>query len=230
VLDPGFLREGRVTLETTKFDATGVGQVIEQQEPAAVAVAGPATNTYRVAVMSPETALTLKLSASGPAFYVLDTTRLPTDDEVDRLTELSGEGTEFYFQVERGYTSPAGPILLTLLGASVVVVLGATAISTGLAAADGRADLSTLAAVGAAPRTRRLLAMSQAAVVAFLGAVLGALAGFVPAAALVQTLGDWPLTIPWLVVGAILVVVPLIAAGFAGLFTRSRLPMLRRTA
>nr|MBA2415228.1 ABC transporter permease [Geodermatophilaceae bacterium] len=128
------------------------------------------------------------------------------------------------------YESPAGPVLLALLGASVIVVLGATAISTGLAAADGRSDLATLAAVGASPRTRRWLAMSQAAVVAFLGALLGAVAGFVPAAAIVSTLVEWPLIVPWLVLGVVLIGVPVIAALFAGLFTRSRLPMIRRIA
>jgi len=229
-LDPAFVQDGRLTLETLTYDDNGGAPLTDTTSVDAVAVAGPATYTYRLAVMSEQTAAELGLVASGPPSHLLVGDHVPTDDEVDRLTELSADGTAFYFDVEGGYTSPAGPILLALLGTSVVVVLGATAISTGLAAADGRADLSTLAAVGAAPRTRRLLAMSQAAVVAFLGAVLGALAGFVPAAALVQTLGDWPLTIPWLVIGAILVVVPLIAAGFAGLFTRSRLPMLRRTA
>lgn len=228
-LDPAFVRDGQLTLETITFDA-GAAEVTGTQVVDALAVESPGAYIYLLAVMSEDTAATLGLAPAGPPFYVLDTDNVPTADQEDRLAELSNEGTAFSFDVERGYTSPAGPILLALLGASVVVVLGATAISTGLAAADGRADLSTLAAVGASPRTRRLLAMSQAAVVAFLGAVLGALAGFVPAAALVQTLGDWPLTIPWLVVGAILVVVPLIAAGFAGLFTRSRLPMLRRTA
>lgn len=229
-LDPAFVRGGQLTFETITFDANGAAEITGTQRVDAMAVEAPGAYSYLLAVMSKDAAATLGLVPSGPPSYVLETTNAPTADQEDRLTELSAGGTVFAFDVERGYTSPAGPILLSLLGASVVVVLGATAISTGLAAADGRADVSTLAAVGAAPRTRRLLAMSQAAVVAFLGAVLGALAGFVPAAALVQTLGDWPLTIPWLVVGAILVVVPLIAAAFAGLFTRSRLPMLRRTA
>lgn len=227
VLGEGFVAEDRLRFELV---GSGAAPVTEVREVPALALPDPGAYQYALGLMSPETAADLGLQPAYSATYVLDMPRPPTDDELDKLTELSADGSAFYFDVERGYTSPAGPILLALLGASVVVVLGATAISTGLAAADGRADLSTLAAVGASPRTRRLLAMSQAAVVAFLGAVLGALAGFVPAAALVQTLGDWPLTIPWLVVGAILVVVPLIAAGFAGLFTRSRLPMLRRTA
>lgn len=231
IFGPSYVTAGLARMETISYDPDGTQQVIDSRELPAFALPEAEPYTYALALLSPQAAAGLDLEPGGnPPTYVLDTPALPTDDEMDRLTALSAAGSAFSFQVETGYSSPAGPILLALLGASVVVVLGATAISTGLAAADGRADLSTLAAVGAAPRTRRLLAMSQAAVVAFLGAVLGALAGFVPAAALVETLGDWPLTIPWLVVAAILLVVPLLAAGFAGLFTRSQLPMLRRTA
>jgi len=39
--------------------------------------------------------------------------------------------------------------------------LAAAAIATGLATADGRADLATLGAVGASPRVRRLMSLSQ---------------------------------------------------------------------
>lgn len=230
LLDRGHVDNGRATIERVRMDERGEAESLGRRDIPAVGVQATLTSTFPVALMSAELAADLDLVPQHSPRYVMDTERMPTEAELDRLTELSAAGTNLYFQVETGYESPAGPTLLALLGMSVVVVLGATAISTGLAAADGRADLSTLAAVGAAPRTRRLLAMSQAAVVAFLGAALGALAGFVPAAALVTTLGDWPLTIPWAVLGATLVVVPVLAAVFAGLFTRSRLPMIRRTA
>lgn len=57
-----------------------------------------------------------------------------------------------------------------------------------LAAADGRADLSTLAAVGASPGVRRLLAGSQSLVTAGLGTLLGTVAGLVPAVGLIRAL------------------------------------------
>ncbi|HEU0103012.1 MAG TPA: FtsX-like permease family protein [Mycobacteriales bacterium] len=53
--------------------------------------------------------------------------------------------------LERGYESAYGVGLLALLAGSALLVIGASGIATGLAAADGRADLSTLAAVGASP-------------------------------------------------------------------------------
>ena len=230
VFGPTYVEEGRARLETISYDGAGVQGVTDTRDLPAYALPNASAYSYSLALLNPQAATDLDMLAAGAPSYVLDTARMPSDAELDRLTALSGDGNAFSFQVETGYDSPAGPTLLALLGASVVVVLGATGISTGLAAADGRADLSTLAAVGAAPRTRRLLAMSQAAVTAFLGAALGALAGFVPAAALISTLQDWPLTIPWPLIGATLVLVPMLAAGFAGLLTRSRLPMLRRLA
>jgi len=229
-LDPAFVVDGEASFQSFDFDVDGGQTTGTPGSVQAAAVRGPVAYSLSLALMSEQTAEELNLAPQSGPTYLFDTSRMPTEAEVDRLTQLSENGATFSFQVEAGYESPAGPVLLALLGASVIVVLGATAISTGLAAADGRSDLATLAAVGASPRTRRWLAMSQAAVVAFLGALLGAVAGFVPAAAIVSTLVEWPLTVPWLVLGAVLIGVPLIAALCAGLFTRSRLPMIRRVA
>ncbi|PZG14189.1 ABC transporter [Micromonospora craterilacus] len=130
------------------------------------------------------------------------------------------------------------PVLLLLAGVSAVVTVGAAGIATGLAAAEGRADLSTLAAVGAGPGVRRLLSLCQAGVIAVLGSALGIVAGL-GSAAIVLTFTNkrytdtwpveppYPLVIPWLALG-VLVAVPLLAMLGAALFTRSRLPVERR--
>ena len=166
----------------------------------------------------------------------------PTAQQQDRaqaaLAQLGLDGTMI---IERGYVSSYGLPLLALLLGSAVIVLGASGIATGLAAADGRADLSTLAAVGASPRTRRTLAAFQSAVTAGLGTVLGALAGVVPAIAMLRALNNsavlpgtaplpHPIVLPWTNLLVTLVLVPLLAALAAALLTRSRLPMVRRLA
>lgn len=144
-------------------------------------------------------------------------------------------------EVERGYRSTYRTGLLVLLAASALLVLGASGIATGLAAADGRADLSTLAAVGASPGVRRLLAGSQSLVTAGLGTLLGTVAGLVPAVGLIRALNapdstgyvrpePFPLVVPWSSIALTLVVVPLLAGLLAAALTRSRLPLVRRAA
>jgi putative ABC transport system permease protein len=116
--------------------------------------------------------------------------------------------------------------------------VGAAGVATGLAAAEGRADLSTLAAVGAGPGLRRLLSLCQAGVIAVLGSALGIVAGLGSAVIVLTALnrryaGTWPVqdpypvVVPWTTLG-VLVLVPLVAMLGAGLLTRSRLPVERR--
>ncbi len=133
-------------------------------------------------------------------------------------------------QVENGLDD-SGMLLvpLALLAISTLVTFGVTAIATALSAAESKGDFATLSAVGATPFVRRKLAMGQAGVLALLGGVLGIAAGLVPVSAVIAVRSDvLVLTVPWQVIALALLVVPLIAALGAGLFTRSRLPLSRR--
>jgi putative ABC transport system permease protein len=123
-----------------------------------------------------------------------------------------------------------------------VLMLGGTLTATFLALSDARPDLATLAAVGAAPRTRRRVAGSYALVVGFVGALLGAVVGFIPGIAI-----TWPLTyqpadylgssgmasgpyldVPWLLVVGLVLVLPLLTAAIVGLSARASLPLVTR--
>jgi putative ABC transport system permease protein len=171
---------------------------------------------------------------------VAATNRMPTQAERDALSSaLTAVPGHYSADVETGPDRSADPTALILAIAAAVVALGAAGIATGLAAADGRADLSTLAAIGAAPRVRRALSLSQSGVIAGLGSVLGCLAGLGAAFAILTALNApwlahwptptlYPLTVPWLSLGIALVAVPAVAMGSAGLLTRSRLPIERR--
>ncbi|MCM3922393.1 ABC transporter permease [Frankia sp. AiPs1] len=172
-----------------------------------------------------------------PDAVVASTTRVPTAAEAKRAdSALADAGIDNGLVVERGYQSAYDIGLLALAGAAAVITLGATGIAVGLAAADGRADLATLAAVGASPGVRRRLAASQAAVIAGTGAVLGVVAGGVPGLALIwmerhgtgQLDPSWQFVPPWLSLTSIVVLVPLVAVACGWLFTRSRLPTIRR--
>lgn len=150
-------------------------------------------------------------------------------DEI--VTGLMGFG-EVY--VERGYDDPVGTYLFLALGLiGGLIVLVGTSTSTALALDDAKADFATLAAIGARPATRRLTAMSQSVVIAVLGVAAGVAVGIVPGIALTYPLtagsrGGHLVDIPWELLGIVALAVPLLAILGAGVFTRSRLTLVRR--
>lgn len=247
VYDPDLVwDDGTVHLTVEELPGMEVSGPMETEPPRTLVL--PATEASSPlppggVVMSPETAQEAGL-ATSPQYLVATTTEMPTDDEVEQArAALEDAGQNGNVQVERGYVSDYGIGLLALAVAAAVVTLGATGIAVGLAAADGRADLATLAAVGASPGLRRRLAASQAGVVSLLGVGLGVVAGSVPGAALVWMMGGggfgnapgsgiaqgWQYAVvPWPNLVVIGVVVPLLAIACGYLFTRSRLPMVRR--
>jgi putative ABC transport system permease protein len=179
--------------------------------------------------------------AAERGMMLVATTRMPTTAEVDAFDQAAQDiNPSSWVSYEAGPGRPDADLgLIVLALASAIVTLAATAVVTGLAAADGRADLTTLAAVGASPRVRRFMSLSQSGVIAGLGTVLGLVAGAAGAYAMIFAINrstlerSWPgpdplpLAAPWLmVVGAL--IVPLIAMLGAGLLTRSRLPIERR--
>lgn len=197
-------------------------------------------------VLPPSLAKRLGIGTSTGAYLIGPGDHRVTPAQQRRLTErMAAAVPRATVNVERGFTGSFRLPELLLIAAGALIVLGGTLVATGLAVADARPDLATLAAVGAAPRTRRLHAMAQAALISFLGAVLGLAAGLVPGIAV-----TWPLTavggrwgdvggipdhgpiiaIPWTVLVGICLVVPLIAVAAAGIATRSRLPMVGRIA
>jgi putative ABC transport system permease protein len=190
------------------------------------------------AVISPAAAARVGFTAV-PGWLQAATAREPTAAEVDRLdARLRTIHDGLAATVERGPDLERKPTLLVLAAAAGLITLGAAGIATGLAAADGRADLSTLAAVGASPRVRRVLSLSQSGVISGLGAVLGVAAGLGASFAVLTALNrahrdlwpapqPYPLAVPWTTL-AIVFVVPVVAMLGAGLLTRSRLPIERR--
>lgn len=146
------------------------------------------------------------------------------------------------FMVERGYqgTDATRIALLVLAGLGAVLMLGGTLTATFLALSDARPDLATLAAVGASPSTRRGVAAAYALVIGLVGAVLGALVGFVPGIAITYPLtrtmqegggstGPF-LDIPWLLILSLVVLLPAATALVVGLSARARLPLAARLA
>ncbi|NUT53028.1 MAG: FtsX-like permease family protein [Saccharothrix sp.] len=228
--DPRYLDgSGRVTLTSGGDDGE------QERVVTARAVALPHRAKAPIAVMTEQTARSLGLG-STPLTTLATTSRVPTVEERDRMQ--AALGAEFIVHVEIG-GPPDGQPLTVLAIVAAVVTIGASALATGLTAADSRADLATLAAVGASPRLRRMLSVSRSGVIAGLGSLLGAVAGVGTATAVLTALNrrfadlwpapiPFPVAVPWVEVALAVVVVPLVAMAGTGLLTRSRLPVERR--
>lgn len=237
VTDPRYLHDGRVAV---RVDRASVGSVSPTPPVSGVlpghALPGAVGPTRLL--ISPAAATRLGLTPRTTS-WIASAPEVPDERQRQRFTDALRPYGEVIVDVESG-VPPGGsePLLLLLAGAAGLVTVGAAGIATGLAAAEGRADLSTLAAVGAGPGVRRLLALCQAGVIAGLGSVLGIVAGLGTALIILlstnrQYAESWPiedpypLVVPWSTLG-VLVLVPLVAMLGAGLFTRSRLPVERR--
>ncbi|WP_345215024.1 ABC transporter permease [Georgenia halophila] len=127
--------------------------------------------------------------------------------------------------------------MLVLLAGATLLGVVATWISVGLAAAESRSDLATLAAIGASPAMRRWVAGGQAAVLAVTGVLLGVATGIVMGAVFVDfsagSSGIDPrfgVSVPWLLLGATIIVIPALAVLGAMAAAPSRLPLVRRLA
>jgi putative ABC transport system permease protein len=210
----------------------GTGPVPQNEEPQlAGAVISPATAAARHIPSMTTTAVSDRTAAISRA------DEKAADEAVKGIDPVNG-GT----YVERGFHESYRLPFLALLGFGILAVLIGTMTATGLALSDARPDFSTLAAIGAAPRTRRRVAGAQAIVLATLGSLLGIAVGFAPGLA-----ATWPLTaqsyiggvekvgspiiaIPWMLLGVIAVAVPMVAAVAAMAFTRSKLVVVRRLA
>ncbi len=190
-------------------------------------------------IMSPGAAQKLGLNVTGhqEATLLIDLSKQPTPEQIDTANQiLTSQHLGNAVQVDGGVTEERSLANLVVLAFAVLLALGAAAIATGLALADGRADQETLTAVGGSPWTRRWLAGSIALVITGLGLVIGVPIGFVIAVGLVRVSNSaaagllsslpsstvMPFTVPWINLVAMAVLVPLVTAAGAMLLSRSR--------
>lgn len=176
--------------------------------------------------------------ATATAGLELDQPQLSPTAEKDLDAALDGLATPASVNVERGYQAEASTVILQWVLAllAAILMLGGTLTAMFLALSDARPDLATMAAVGAAPRTRRSVASAYTLVVAFVGAGLGMIVGFVPGIAITWplTTGTWPgndgpyLDIPWLLIAGVVLGLPILTALIVAACVRSRLPMVSR--
>jgi ABC-type antimicrobial peptide transport system permease subunit len=118
-----------------------------------------------------------------------------------------------------------GSIHAVIVGAALLLVLAVVAVGLALAATESRDERDVLVAVGARPRTLRTMAGAKAVVMTLAGVAVAVPGGLVPAFAISRAAGT-RFAIPWLVLGGLVFVVPLVAgvtaSGVSGLAQRLR--------
>ncbi|MGW4422111.1 FtsX-like permease family protein [Streptosporangium sp. NPDC004631] len=243
VFDPSLVRNGRLSLDVNSLGGDREGGSDLVTVPAVVARA--ADPRQAVAVLPVAALHGAGLKTRPRVLYIDPAAYRPTFQQRAGLEwRLQRVIPQVGLQTESGFDQEIAPQLWLLLGAALVLVLGGTFVATGLAAADMRPDLTTMAAVGAPPGTRRLVVAGQAGLIAGLGVLIGAVAGVVTGIA-----ATWPMTaragsfgiilteeggipslpsvpptveIPWLFLTAVVIGLPVLAAAVAGTFTRTR--------
>lgn len=246
VFTPTLLDHGRVPLDIN-FLPTSPGSSVPQPASRQVDLPGYVVRSgvpaaFAGVVLSSTTAAGLGIHATDLQIYVKDASALSPGQLSRANDDLTRLGL-FGLTVERGYHDQIAPALLAVIVGDITLTLGAAVMATALLTVDSRDDLMTFAAVGAAPRTRRRMAMARAGVICAVGSIFGAAAGLLPGVGLVWRLrhvaapsnpivtylsAGYPLSIPWADLAIIGLAAPLTAIAVSSIITRARLPIERR--
>jgi putative ABC transport system permease protein len=187
---------------------------------------GPRYNQVPTAFVSAETAVANGWDVVTVAgFITFDATA--TADDIDAARDVA-DNLDHWAYVEGEHNSYMDFVYLGLIGGAALVTLIGVGVTVALAAAEGRADLATMAAVGAPPRRRRLIAGWQALVVGGLGTLLGVGLGTYYAYLIWPAIGAPEFIVPWRSIVLIGIAVPALAVVVAMTVTPSRLPLMRR--
>ncbi|QBI19659.1 FtsX-like permease family protein [Egibacter rhizosphaerae] len=127
-------------------------------------------------------------------------------------------------------TDPGRIVTRVVLVLAALVAGAVVAIATALAAAEGRGERATLAAVGASPRARRRLLAAQALSLALVAGALAIPVGLVPGSAAALGLIGRPPAPPWETLAVALIGLPLAAWAITRSIARERHLALRRPA
>ncbi|MDP9331182.1 MAG: hypothetical protein M3P11_11160 [Actinomycetota bacterium] len=166
-----------------------------------------------------------KTSASNPQIVL----RAPNDlngDEIQHARQVASRypGATVNSEADLGSHNGTGRWAVGIVGTALALAIVAVVVA--LIGAESRKDRAILAAVGAAPRTRRSLAGASAWVVAAVAGALAVPAGFAPVVVFrVAQARDYPIVVPWAAIAVAILVVPIIAGGIAAVGSREPKPM-----
>lgn len=121
--------------------------------------------------------------------------------------------------------------MLPIIAAVATLVLGASAVALSLARFERRPDDATVSAVGGSSGLRRRIGFWQGLIIAGFGTLTGAVAGILPPLGIALQAGGTllPADIPWTVLAALIIALPLSIAVVSWLVPPRRPEMTRRT-
>ena len=176
-------------------------------------------------LVSPVRAAELGLLPNGVAQIVIRTAEPMRGDALATAKEAASiiPGAFAYGLVDT--QSESGIFRNVILGFAAVIGLAIVGVAVAMVAVESRRDQAMLVAVGAGPSMRRRIVASSAFLLAGLASLLAVPAGFFPVAVLqVSRQAGYPVIVPWLTFGVVLVAVPLLAALVAGAVARRPAP------
>lgn len=241
VLDPDYVRDdGTVAVAFSTQESLAKTEVTEAAtDVVSVAVIRRDQPQRQVTVLiAPELADSWGLRSGNwtvVATYDVPLTPAQVDSlqqEADTLSRTGEVGMWPY--VETG-PPDAAPWMWLAVGATAVLVIGASSVALGLARVERRPDDATLAAVGATRRLRRGIALWQAAIVTGLGMMTGTVAGILPVwgvALASERIYNPPsfADVPWLWLAVLAVGLPVVIALVSWLVPPRDPDLTRRTA
>jgi putative ABC transport system permease protein len=217
---------------TTQPGDAELADPIRTERRPAITVSAP--QQPLAAAIAPATATELGVDAQPTTIVAAfeEPLSIAQSDQLNGQAALAGT-RDALVQVSISH-APPGPYdwLIPLLGTVSVLVVGASAVALGLARFERRPDDATLAAVGGTPGLRRRLGFWQALIIAGFGTATGAVTGILPAIGVaIQSRGGQQLTdVPWLLLAALVVALPLAIAAVNALVPPRRPELTRRTA
>jgi putative ABC transport system permease protein len=139
--------------------------------------------------------------------------------EFDRVVSIAARHIDTVAGLDSVPVLPGQGFRILLIALVLLFSLSVTGVALALGEAESRQDQRTLLALGAEPRLRRRIAAARAAVLAFVAGVLAVPAGLLPIWG-IFTSRDAAMAVPGIEVAGALVVLPVLAVGFAWLLSR----------
>jgi putative ABC transport system permease protein len=172
-------------------------------------------------VISPEVADRLGLDTQVSAHLLSDSAPMSSED-IARAREIADRHPGVFVRSNDDYLPKYAVGRAAATAASLPLGLGILAVAVALVSSESRRSHQILVAVGAGPLAHRKVVAATAALLSTITAILAVPAGFLPTAVVqMANQSGRPVVVPWVTIGIVLLVVPLLSALVAALVART---------